>query len=85
MLELLIALSYHSGMNIFGENQKVKIKSRTQMAVIGIVMLLTGGLLFTIGLPLSFFVIGIPFVIFGVLIMLLGGIVILTSPFYKVK
>ena len=73
-------------MNIFEENRrKYQIKSKKDALMMGISMMAAGGVLFLIGLPLSFFIIGIPLVIAAFVIMAIGGIMILVSPFVKIK
>lgn len=73
-------------MNIFEENRrKYQIKSKKDALMMGISMMGAGGVLFLIGLPLSFFIIGIPLVIAAFVIMAIGGIMILVSPFVKIK
>lgn len=73
-------------MNIFEENRrKYKIKNKKDAFKMGISMMGAGGVLFMIGLPLSFFVIGIPLVIAAFVVMAIGGIMILVSPFVKIK
>lgn len=44
-----------------------------------------GGLLFLVGLALSFVIIGIPFVIAGALMMILGVLGLIVSPFVKIE
>ena len=73
-------------MNIFEQNRrKYEIKSKKDALMMGISMMGAGGVLFLIGLPLSFFIIGIPLVIVAFILMILGGIMVLFSPFFKVK
>lgn len=73
-------------MNIFEQNRrKYEIKSKKDAFMMGISMMGAGGVLFLIGLPLSFFVIGIPLVIAAFVVMAMGGIMILVSPFIKIK
>lgn len=73
-------------MNIFEENRrKYQIKSKKDALMMGISMMGAGGVLFLIGFPLSFFIIGIPLVIAAFVIMAIGGIMILVSPFVKIK
>lgn len=73
-------------MNIFEENRrKYQIKSKKDAAILGVSTIAAGGVLFLIGLPLSFFIIGIPLVIAAFVIMAIGGIMILVSPFVKIK
>lgn len=71
-------------MNIFEENKKkYEIKSKGDMVKMGFVALFAGGLTFSIGLPLSFIIIGIPLVIGGVIAMAIGGLLILAAPFWN--
>lgn len=73
-------------MNIFEQNRrKYEIKSKKDALMMGVSMMGAGGVLFLIGLPLSFFIIGIPLVIAAFVIMAIGGIMILVSPFVKIK
>lgn len=73
-------------MNIFEENRKkYQIKSKKDAAVLGISMMGAGGVMFLVGIPLSFFIIGIPFVILGLILMAFGALMILVSPFVKIK
>lgn len=73
-------------MNIFEENQKkYQINGRGSLAMMGLMLLLAGGVVFTIGLPLSFIIIGIPFVIGGLIAMAIGLLMLVVAPFYKKK
>lgn len=60
----------------------MKIETKKDFAKATFSMILVGGLLFTIGIPLSFFIIGIPLVIGGIALIIVGFVGLIISPVF---
>lgn len=62
-----------------------KIESKKEFAKLSLSMIFGGGLIFVIGLILSFIIIGIPLAIGGIVVMAIGFLGLIASPFVKIQ